>query len=140
MSPQLYPHLLPAEAVIWARFLLKHGGEWDRFEYDLRLGRGRPVDPAIPQVIQDDWIHLTKKRVDAVGYVGTQATLFEVSPRLSRTVRGALESYLDLWMEAPPSPGAPALVAVVGRGDPDLQRVMEARGIRVFVIPPSEEG
>lgn len=140
MSPQLYPHLLPAEAVIWARFLARYGGAWDRFDYDIRLGRGRPVDPTIPQEIQDDWIHLTKKRVDAVGFKGPQPTLFEISPRLSRTVLGALEAYRDLWNEDPPTPGAPDLVAVVGRGDPDLQRVMEQRGIRVFVIPPSEEG
>ncbi len=140
MSPQLYPHLLPAEAVIWARFLARHGAGWDRFEYDLRLGRGRPVDPAIPPAIQADWIHLTKKRVDAVGFKDGQPTLFEISPRLGRTVLGALEAYRDLWVEDPPAPGVPALVAVVGRGDPDLQRVMEGRGIQVFVIPPFEEG
>lgn len=140
MSPQLYPHLLPAEAVIWARFLLLHGQEWDRYDYDQRVGRGRPVDPRVPPEVQADWIWLTKKRIDVVGWKGEQPTIFEVNPRGSRSVLGALEEYRDLWVEDPERRGMPDLIAVISRIDPDLQRVMEARGIKVFVVTPSEEG
>lgn len=134
MSPQPFPHLLPAEGIIWYKFLKQHGAEWDRFEYDLRLGDGRPVDPAHPDYIQAMAAQLSKKRVDAVGYRGSWPTIFEVSPRGARTVVGALELYAWLYHKTFPEQGVPERAAVVGRIDPDVLAYFRAKGDRVYVV------
>ncbi len=134
MSVPNFPHLLPVERFLWARFLVRYGAQWDAFEYDVRLGQGRPIDPSWPDYIQDMARHLSKKRVDAVGYKGGQPTIFEVRPVATRAVVGALQLYEFLWREEHPQGPAPALAAVVDRIDPDTLRFFQASGDQVFVL------
>jgi len=87
LSPRAFAHLLPAEAIIWARWIRLYGAGWERFDYDVRVGEGRPVDPAWPPEIQRMARTLSQKRIDAVGYIGTVPTIFEVTPRGTRNGR-----------------------------------------------------
>jgi hypothetical protein len=132
--PQPFPHLLPAEGIIWYKFLVKYGAGWDRFEYDVRLGGGRPADPSWPPEIAAMAQRLSLKRVDAVGFRGTWPTIFEVSPRGARTVVGALELYAWLYHQAFPQYGVPERAAVVGAVDPDVLAYLQAHGDRVYVV------
>lgn len=119
---------------MWARWLLLHHVEYDRFDYDIRVGQGRPIDPEWPPYIQEMARHLSLKRIDAVGFKAGAPTIFEVSPRGSRTVYGALQLYGRLYPLAFPTQPAPRLAAVVGRADPDVLAVMREDGITVFVL------
>lgn len=134
MSPQPFPHLLPAEGVVWWKFLQRYGQQWDSFDYDVRIGRGRPPDSTAPPEIQAMWTQLSKKRIDAVGWQGRQPTIFEISPRGSRTVIGALHLYEWLFGETFPDVLAPRLAAVVGSIDPDGLRYFQAKGVDVFAL------
>lgn len=140
MSLPQFPHLLPAERFLWARFLVRYGRQWDAFDYDVRLGEGRPVDPDLPPYIQEMARRLSKKRLDAVGFQGGLPTLFEVTPRGSRTTVGALELYDFLWRRQYPDTPAPRRAAVVERIDPDILRYFEAAGDLVFVVPDGASG
>ncbi len=133
--PQLYAHLAPKEAVIWTRFLARYGDGWERYDYDVRVGEGRPVDPSWPPEIQDMARRLSLKRIDAIGYRGAVPTLFEVSPRGGRALYGALHLYERLFREATGYVGALGLAAVTLTIDPDVLRVMQAEGIAVYLIP-----
>ncbi len=140
MSPQRYPHLRPAEAFLWARWLARYGAGWDRFAYDVRVGRGRPGDPAAPPEIQRDWQQLTMQRIDVVGWQAGVPTLFEVSPRGSRAGFGALVVYRELYRETFAYTDQLNLALVVARMHPDLVRVAEGQGITVYQLPEAEEG
>lgn len=140
MNPQRFPHLRPAEAHLWARWLARHGAQYDRFAYDVRVGRGRPGDPTAPPEIQRDWQLLTQQRIDAVAWRGGVPTLFEVSPRAGRAAYGALLIYRDLYRQTFPDAGAPQLALVTNRIHPDIQQTAEANGITVYVIPEELEG
>lgn len=135
MSPQAFPHLLPAEGLIWANFLRKYGAQWDRFDYDIRVGQGHPIDPAWPDYVKAMVTRLSLKRIDAVGYLGNHPTIFEVTPRLGRTTAGALLAYRFLFKETFPSLDQPDLAAVGPRVDPDLARYLASEGVKIYLVP-----
>ncbi len=134
MSPQPFPHLLPAESLLWVRFLARYGSQWDGFQYDVRVGEGHPIDPHLPDFTQDMIRKLSPKRIDVVGFVGRQPTIFEVNPHGSRTLVGALLLYEWLFMRQFPDLPPPHLVAVTGRCDPDCLRFLTAKGVSVFAL------
>ncbi len=136
MSPAEFPHLLPEEVLLWRRFLAEHGPEWDRFEYDVHVGEGATPPPGSPAHHVHMIAALSQKRVDVVGWLGGQPTLFEVTPRGGRAALGALTLYADLFSETFPGTPPPHLAAVVGFVDPDIARIFTARQIRVYVVTP----
>ncbi len=134
MSPQPFAHLLPSEALIWARFLQLHGPEWDFFDYDVHVGEGHPIDPNWPDYIKVMVAKLSPKRVDVVGFKGKTPTIFEVSPRATRAVIGALFMYEYLYRLARPDTGYINLAAVVPRIDPDMARYLKSEGVTVYLV------
>lgn len=135
MSPQPFPHLKPAEGLLWAAFLRDHAGEYAYFDYDVRVGRGHPTTPEQPDYIKRMIAALSPKRIDAIGWQGTRPTLFEVTPRGHRTLVGALVLYAQLYVEAFPAGVPPQLAAVVGRVDPDAARILAKLGVTVYRYP-----
>lgn len=135
--PHPFPHLMPAEAIIWTRFMAQHGHEWDRWDYDVRVGEGRPVDPSWPREIQDMARHLTRKRIDAIGWRGNSPTIFEVTPRAGRATLGAIWMYAELFdREHPEHPVATTAVVTV-RIDPDVLATFERDGTAVYLLEPA---
>ncbi len=134
MSPQEYAHLLPAERILWARWLLDHRTDYDAFDYDVRVGEGRPPDPRLSPENQQMWRDLTKRRIDVVGYKAGFPTLFQVAIAAGRKDLGALEMYRDLYVVTFLDRPRPALAWVGERIDPDMERVMKQRGIIVYVL------
>jgi len=137
MSPQPFPHLLPAESILWAVWLRDHAADYDRFVYDVRVGGGRPVDITLPPEIQEMARTLTKKRIDAVGYQGTTPTIFEVSPRAGLKVYGGIQLYGVLYRDTFTYTGPLNLAVVVEHIDPDIDRQLRAIGVTVYVVSPA---
>jgi len=138
MSPRTFAHLLPAEAVLWSRWLRQQGRRAEDFRYDVRVGRGRPIPAGTDPIIARDWTLLTQQRIDVVGTIEGVLTLVEVSPRGSRAAFGAIELYRDLYRETFAHDGPLGMALVVGAIHPDFLRVAEQRGIRVYLVPPEE--
>lgn len=135
MSPQPFPHLKPAEGLLWAAFLRDHAQEYHTFDYDVRVGRGHPTSPDQPAFIRVMIAKLSPKRIDAVGWQGLQPTIFEVTPRGGRTLIGACMLYRQLYQETFPAVAVPGCSAVVASLDPDAGRFLAAAGVTVYVYP-----
>jgi len=140
MSPRPFAHLLPAEAVLWSRWLRQQGRRAEDFRYDVRVGRGRPIPAGTDPIIARDWTTLTQQRIDVVGTIDGVLTLVEVSPRGGRASFGAIELYRDLYRETFAYDGPLGMALVVGAIHPDFLRVAAQRGIRVYLVPPEEGG
>lgn len=135
MTPQQHAHLGPKENTLWTQFLERYATQWDRFDYDVHVGEGRPVTGMEPDYIQAMWQALTPHRIDAVGYLGRQPTIFEVTPKASRTTIGACALYQWLYMRQYPQ-DPPALCAVVTvLIHPDAALYFAAKNIPVFKVP-----
>jgi len=130
-----YPHMVPGlEVELWETFMRLFGKEYDRFDYDVRLGQGAKPHRELPENIARDLKMLTQKRVDAVGWKGEQPYIFEVKPFAGLSAVGALVGYKHLWVEEGRSRREPILCLVTNQINRDTQRVCEREGIKVFVF------
>lgn len=138
MSPQEYAHLLPAERILWARWLLDHRQDYDVYDYDVRVGRGRPADPRLTPENQDMWKQLTQHRIDVVGYKGRFPTIFQVAIESRPKDLGHLEMYKQMFVEDFPNSPPPAQAIVCERIHPEQERIMKLRGVIVYLVtrPP----
>lgn len=134
-----YPHLLKGEVRHWRAFLRLYEREYDRFEYDVHVGAGSLPQEAQPGVYAKDFQHLTKKRIDVVGWKDGHATIFEVRERASLPLMGQLLGYRALWMRSNPTSEPPAMVMVCSICPPDDLAVMNDNDITVVRVHPDEK-
>ena len=129
-----FPGMLPREIVVWVEWLKAHAGEYDRFEYNTRVGTGLDPGPSYPPEIRQQAILNSQKRIDAVGYKITQITLFEVKDRAGLSAVGQLLGYRVLWLRAAPQGPTPLLRLLCATCSPDMWDVATATGIWMELV------
>jgi hypothetical protein len=94
---RLYPHLLPDDIPVWERYLSVRGPQYDYIDYDVQVGFGSPSPPDISPEIEKARRHLTRRRIDAIGYTDQIITLIEVTRLADLKAIGQLVSYPLLY-------------------------------------------
>lgn len=107
-----FPHLLQKDIVVWERFLHLFGNQYNNIDYDVRVGKGRPASPGLPQNIQQMSIDLSQRRIDAVGFQDHQIDIIELTTTASTKAIGQLLMYPVLYKQTFPGtlPLRPLLV------------------------------
>lgn len=129
-----YPGLLPREIIVLRAWLKLHESEYDRFDYNLRIGTGFDPGPSVPDSIRQMAILNSQKRIDAVGYKGNTVTLIEVKDRAGFSAVGQLVGYLHLWQAAHPGEATPQLLLVANRTQDDIPLVANRAGIAIELV------
>jgi hypothetical protein len=129
-----YPGLLPREIIVLRAWLRLHESEYDRFDFNYRVGTGFDPGPSISASIRQMAIDNSKKRIDAVGYQGNSVTLIEVKDRAGFSAVGQLVGYLHLWQVEHPTDAAPRLLLVVNRTQQDIGLVAARAGIALELV------
>lgn len=129
-----YPHMLALDAELFTLFLLKHGTEYLRFDYDLPVGSGIDPGPDLPVYLRDDFIHLTRKKIDAVGYTSSGVDIIEVKPRAGLTALGQLIAYRDLFKLSYPQFAILKLILITTQINADEILVYEKNGITILTF------
>lgn len=130
-----YKGMLPSETAIMKRWLERHAGDFDRIDFEVRLGDGGTPDPSLSPEHAAEWRELTKKRADAIAYVGEYAVIIEVKTRLNIRDVGQLLSYRWFYLKTFPARPAPRMLAIAQRGDPDVIESLRVHGIDVELYP-----
>jgi len=131
-----FTHMMPGDVPLWQRFLVQHGEYFDRFEYDVHVGRGVELDPAWPEEIARAALALTQKRIDAMGYRGGEVWLFEVKPDAGLSALGQLLAYKILWEKENKARPINYLAIITDRLNPDEKYLFEVNGIRIYIVTP----
>ncbi len=119
--------------LLWNKFLTDHGKDYSGFDYDVKVGQGTaPVGP-VPKNLESDFLSLTKKRIDAVGYQPDGVTLFEVKPRAGTTALGQLIAYSDLYRQTFPLYAIKDLAIVTAFLNRDETGIYEKYGVKIFI-------
>jgi hypothetical protein len=93
-----YPHMLPADVLVWERFLDKHAAEFSGFDYDVHVGGEVEREVGWTQEVYTMALSLASKRIDVVGYRGNETWIIEVKPVAGVTAIGQLVMYRDLYI------------------------------------------
>ena len=126
-----YPHMGVDDTRVWKEYLRVHRAEWDSFDYDVRVGKGVDPGPGFPMHIRRDAQMLTQKRIDAVGYRGTQTWIIEVKPRAGLGAVGQLVGYRALYEAEHGAGSVTGLLLVCQILDDDIRHAAASAGIQV---------
>ena len=136
-----YPGLVPVEAAIWREWLRENQQNYDRFEYNVLVGEGSPLpatrgtgNPELDAALERAWKVSTQRKIDAVGYRGSDVSIFEVKETATMGALGQLLVYDDLLPIARPGVANVDLVCICTRLPRDLVGAFEAQGIGVYVV------
>lgn len=132
--PQEFTHLLPLERPIWARYLAATSEEFLSLTYDLHLGEGAPIDPALSVGTQAIIAAVSRKRVDVVGETADSIIIFEVKPRAGMGAMGQLLTYRELYLREVRPMKPIRMMVVCERVEPDVPRVYAQYGIEIALV------
>jgi hypothetical protein len=127
--------MLPLEIAIIKAWLIQHEKEYDRFEYNVRIGSGTDPGPSYDPTMRKMALDITKKRVDAVAWQGSAPTLIEVKNRATLAAVGQILSYNVLWKQDYPTGPDPKLLLIAATFDPDTIPVLNAHNVTWTAIP-----
>ncbi len=130
-----YPAMQVDEMLVWRNWLELHQGEYDRFDYNFRIGKGHEIGAEFPENIRNLAKLQGQLRLDAVGYKGAQATIFEVERRAVPRNVGQLLTYNAVWIADGLSPAPPLLVLVASDFAVNLLPVIRDTRIRLDIVP-----
>jgi hypothetical protein len=131
---QTYPGLMPQEVAVLREWLRLHESEYDRFEYNCRVGVGNDPGPTYSATMREMALNLTKKRIDAIAYKSNQVTLIEVKKRATLAAVGQIVSYRTLWQADNPLMPAPILLLVASSFDADVMPVLSANAVSYAIV------
>ena len=129
-----YPGMLPREILIFRNWLGLHEREYDSFDYNQRIGSDLDPGPGWDASMRAMAIANSKKRIDAVGWKGSQATLIEVKDRAGAAALGQLLTYMPLWSTAHADLPPAKMLLVSNRLQPDIGVVAQFWGVSVNVV------
>jgi len=130
-----FPGMLPREVVIWRNWLKLHESEYDRFDYNCRIGAGHDPGPGWPDNIRQMAIANTQLRIDACAYQAEVATLIEVKDRAGASAVGQLLTYEAVWLQDFPQGPPPSLILVTNRLQNNIMPLVRKANIRLDVVP-----
>jgi len=129
-----YTHLLPEESKVWRRFLEKYEDRFERYEYDIHVGKGAIPPGEIDNKYKENFSRLTRKRIDVVGFVGTRPVIIEVRPYVAYHLAGKLEGYRYFWTQEHPDDEPPALLLICEWCNNEDRTFFASRDIEVAVV------
>lgn len=128
-------HLLPDDAKLFQDYLDLYPDRYTRIDYDIRVGYGRDPGDRYPPNIRSMAIHLSQRRIDAVGFRPGRIDIIEVTLCAGIKALGQLQAYPQLYQQSyfPIHPLHPVLVARAF--STDAETLFSAQGIETYIIP-----
>lgn len=127
---------MPAEIPIWEAWLLIHKEEFDRYEYDVRVGESIVPPPDVDANIATMAVDLAKKRIDVVAYKGEDPTIIEIKEYAGLTALGQLLAYPILFVNEFPQQPAPDVRLITARFVPDIAYILGILGVPYNIVKP----
>lgn len=130
-----FPGMLPREILIFKNWLAMHETEYDRFDYNVRIGAGVDPGPTWPDYVRQQAIANTQLRIDAVAWKGAAPTIIEVKDRAGASAIGQIVTYEAVWLKDNPAAPAPNLLLVTNRLQHNTLPVLLKAGIAFEQVP-----
>lgn len=129
-----YPHMLPADIVLWERWLARYKDEYERYEYDVHVGKVKPIYPTSPVDLMKLAEAVSRKRIDVVAWKEKVPVIIEVKPYAGLSALGQLLGYRILYAKEHPEEGVISLGCITDRLDEDMEYLFNHYGITIWVV------
>ncbi len=136
---RFYPGLIRGEAEVWRAWLREHESEYEAFEYNVHVGEGVNIAPAIlkdnPELQEKmrlQFLRATQRKIDVVGYREGVVWIFEVEEEAGTTALGQLLTYRLLLTLARDIRGTVELAIVAATIGRDMLEVFDEAGVVVW--------
>lgn len=129
-----YPHMVREEIEIWKEFLRKYGGRFDKYRYDVHVGKGAGRIPGLSEPYKTMAITISQKRIDVVAYRGKKAYIIELKDSADLQAIGQLEGYKTLYEDRHGKGLVEGLIIVSYEADQDIMRAAKERNIRIMLV------
>jgi hypothetical protein len=129
-----YPHLSPAEAALWHKFIAKNPDAYERVAYDVKVG-------TIPNFVmeqEDEAIRkqasLYRYKIDVVGFKGSQVDIIELKQGATMRAIGQVKGYRKLYLRD---------IDAIARGEdviitdvllPDMEELAGEEKVKVVIV------
>ena len=134
MNRRRYTHLLKPDADLFALYLDTMSEPYTHIDFDVRVGLGRDPGPDFPTNIRQMAIHLSQRRIDAVGFHGDHIDIIEITTSAGLTALGQLNAYPKLYLATyfPVLPVTPVLVSY--QFEADVEQFYIDSNVEVHII------
>lgn len=129
-----FPGLRPEEVLVLRAWLKVHEKQFDRFDYNVRVGPGQDPGPTFTDDMRRMAILNSQKRIDAVGYKGSTPWIIEVKQRAQSNAIGQLVSLDALWRNDNPTGATPVMLLVANTLAPDVPITLARYGIQLDTV------
>ena len=129
-----YGSLFAPEQRILRAWLKAHEAEYDRFDFNVRIGPGYDPGPNYDDAIRKMAIANSQRRMDAVAYKGNAVTIIEVKVRGSFAGVGQLIGYETHWMKDHPGEQPPKLLMICGSLAEGTDIVATRAGVQIAIV------
>lgn len=130
-----FPGMLPREVLIFKNWLKDHEREYDRIEFNCRVGPGHDPGPNWPDNLRLMAIANSQKRIDACAWQGNIVTLIEVKDRAGAAALGQLLTYFPLWNKEHAGLPPAQLLMVTNRIQTGIDAATSYHGIKLDIVP-----
>lgn len=126
--------MVKEEIELWKRYLTRYGDTYERYDYDVHVGKGCGKIPGLGGNYQRMAIRLSQKRIDVVAYKGGRANIIEIKPIANMEAIGQLKGYKTLYEDQYGSGTVDKLIIVTTSADQDLRRSASQNLIQLKII------
>lgn len=129
-----YPHMKPADAVLWERFIEKYPDAYEWCIYDLNVGEGFPPPEQHPSATEIGYHLLTQKKIDVVAGKGADVDVIELKPDAHPAAFGQVLSYVHLYQRDVDPTGDATPVIITDRLNLDMEHLAAKFGVVMMII------
>lgn len=115
-------------------WLAQHESEYDRIDYNVRIGAARDPGPAFPEYVRRTARLSSQLRLDAVAWQGAQPTILELKFWATSTAVQQLAIYGAVWREDTPAGPAPRLLLVAIGAEQGVAETAAAANISLVLL------
>ena len=133
-----YPGRFEPEHEVIGDWLQARGNQFDRIEFNVRLGAGVAPPPDLVEPYATMARELSQKRADIIGWIGDGVVIVEAKGRATINALGQLRAYKALWELEHPTIPVLGLQVICRRIGADDLVAMRANGIDVYVYSRPE--
>lgn len=129
-----YPHLKPADILIWERFLEAHPDAYDSVQYDLGIGLLPPFSTVVLSETGGNDSELYLRKIDVVGFKGGVIDIIEVKPHAGPSAVGQVEHNAFLYKNFVDKTSAPNPVLITDDFRADVLLFATSKGVKIIQV------